>query len=75
MENKLRIGQLWSLRDQEVVVCLTRDASAAQPHTFIATVVLTEEEEPSWKQGQEVIVHTSGLSHEWTPQPLTGVTR
>lgn len=68
-------GQLWSLSDRGVVVCLTRDASAAQPEAFIATIVLSDHDEPAWHPGQELVVHTSALSQEWTAKPLTGVAR
>lgn len=75
MSREVEVGQLWSLKEREVVVCLTHDASASQPETFIAVVVIGDGGDPSWHQGQELIVHTSGLSQEWTVKPLTGVAR
>lgn len=75
MSRDVEVGQLWSLTDREVVVCLTHDASASQPETFIAVVVIGLDDDPFWGQGQELVVHTSVLSQEWTVKPITGVPR
>lgn len=75
MRTKPEVGQLWSLQDQEVVVCLTKDASAAHNECFIGVIIHSDEQSPFWKKGQELIVHTSTLACEWTVKPLSGVAR